>query len=104
MSQFEVLSKDSCAQASWFCKGVVRKTNLPYLLKTKEMIMPGIMSEGSSVDSAPRYARQKGSRCRLPGEQDLGLPRAGSPHWRGTRGHRGPSCSAAPMGRVGEAE
>ena len=55
MSRFEVSSKDSCALASWFCKGVVWKTNLSYLLKKKEMIMPGIMSEGSSGAS--------GSRC-----------------------------------------
>jgi hypothetical protein len=56
MSQFEVLSKGSCARASWFCEGVVQKTNLPYLLKKKEMIMPGTMSEGSSGVSDSRYA------------------------------------------------
>jgi dienelactone hydrolase len=55
MSRFEVSSRDSCAQASWFCKGVVWKTNLSYLLKKKEMIMPGIMSEGSAAVAGPRY-------------------------------------------------
>src|SRR5215472_290459 len=75
MSQFEVLSKGSCAQASWFCKGVVRKTNLPYLLKTKEMIMPGIMSEGSRAESGPRYVKPPESRCRHPSVWDQ--PRSG---------------------------
>src|SRR5215472_10932238 len=68
MSRFEVSSKDSCALASWFCKGVVWKTNLSYLLKKKGMIMPGIMSEGSVARSestcvgppARRYVHRDG--------------------------------------------
>src|SRR5215472_14772163 len=67
MSQFEVLSKDSCAQAGWFCEGVVRKNSQACLLKTKEMIMPGIMSEGSGAGSAPRYARWRSPRSQRPG-------------------------------------
>src|SRR5258708_35666318 len=104
MSRFEVSSKDSCAQASWFCKGVVWKTNLSYLLKKKEMIMAGIMGEDEPASFVPRYARPKGSQCLPPGGGDLGLPLVESPHWRGTRRHRGPSCSPAPVGRVGDAE
>jgi len=57
-----VSSKDSCAPASWFCKGVVWKINLSYLLKKKEMIMPGIMSEGSAGGSVPRYGARLGIR------------------------------------------
>jgi hypothetical protein len=41
----------STALANSFCRGVAQKTSLPCSLKIKEMIMPGIMSEGSDRDT-----------------------------------------------------
>src|SRR5215813_8829888 len=98
MSQFEVLSKDSCAQAGWFCKGVVRKNSQACLLKTKEMIMPGIMSEGSAAESVPRYAECCGSRSRHRGEPDRPQLAAGLRHWHRTRARIDTSCFARSTG------
>src|SRR5215831_3177935 len=103
MSRFEVSSKDSCARASWFCKGVVRKTKLPYLLKKKEMIMPGIMSEGSAISSGPRCEGQRESRFPLPDVWDYAPPQEGFLRWRGTAGHRAASGFAAGGGRAAAA-
>src|SRR6516164_4925104 len=46
---FARLLAASGALASWFCRGVARRTSLPCSRKIKEMIMPGIMSEGSGT-------------------------------------------------------
>src|SRR5215469_11752331 len=101
MSRFEVSSKDSCARASWFCKGVVRKTKLPYLLKNKEMIMPGIMSEGSGAGSDPKCGARKGTRSVLRGVWGQRRLAIESLYWHGTEGRRGPFCFATSGKTVG---
>jgi hypothetical protein len=45
-------STDCGIQASWFYEGDAWKIRQPYSLKTKEMIMPGIMSEGVTAGAA----------------------------------------------------
>src|ERR1700677_1893975 len=54
-------------QASWFYEGDVRTTKVTCSLKIKEMIMPGIMSEGVNAGSGPRYGGYLGSRSWLRG-------------------------------------
>ena len=54
-NRFAALSSTSVGQASSFYEGVARKINLSCSLKIKELMMPGIMSEGSGEGSAPRY-------------------------------------------------
>jgi hypothetical protein len=44
--RFAASSSDCGVRESWFCKGAAWKTRWPYSRKIKEMIMPGIMSEG----------------------------------------------------------
>ena len=48
-------SNGSVGQASSFCRGIARKISLICSLKIKQMIMTGIMSEGSAAASGPRY-------------------------------------------------
>src|ERR1700686_1092406 len=54
----------------------------------KEMIMPGIMSEGVARGSAPMYGARRGIRCRLPGAWDREPTRASRQRW----------CGRAPAG------
>jgi coenzyme F420-reducing hydrogenase delta subunit len=49
-------STDCGIQASWFYEGDVRKIRATCSLKIKEMIMPGIMSEGVTAIVGPRCA------------------------------------------------
>jgi len=55
------------------------------------------------VDSVPRYGVQREIRSRRPDVWDHQLLPEGFPHWRGTRGHRGPACSVERVGKVGGA-
>ena len=62
-------------------------------LKTKEMIMPGIMSEGSGGGSVPRCGARRRNRFRRRDAWDRRRSCAGSRRWRGTGGRRRAPCS-----------
>src|SRR6266852_8927496 len=66
-------------QANSLSRGTARKTSLLYSLKTKEMIMPGIMSEGSTA--------WRGSRCEERPECQDGRPGMQG-RWRELEEHR----------------
>ena len=64
---FEMWSSGFVEQTDSFSQGVVREINPNYSLQMKEMTMPGIMSEGSKVSSAPNCAGWRESRSQRLG-------------------------------------
>src|SRR4030095_499689 len=62
-NRFEASWIASVARASLLYKGVVREIRLSCSLKTKEMIMPGIMSEDSVAGLAAQGVGRRGDRA-----------------------------------------
>src|SRR5882762_9535607 len=82
--------------------GAVRKVSRLCLLKTKEMIMPGIMSEGSGEGFVPRYAARPENRWPHPGAWGPPQSSAESQKRLGTGWSRWVWDSVAPGGRSEE--
>src|SRR5262249_50776746 len=62
-------------------QGGSSENQLSYLLKKKEMIMPGIMSEGSGAGSVPKCAGWLSHRSRLRDASDRMRSRATFERW-----------------------
>jgi len=86
----KLMLQGGCAEISLLCS-----------LKTKEMIMPGIMSEGSGEDFGPRCGAHSESRCRPRDAGGRQRPPTVSRRWNGTGGRRRPFYSAAPARTTG---
>src|ERR1700722_5518156 len=95
---FRASSRGFAKRENSFCQGVARKLSQHCPLKINQMIMAGIMSEGSEEDSGPRYARWPETRSARPSVSNRPLPPTESPLQLETVSGRAPPDCA---GRAG---